>query len=177
MCAEVTGLSHPMRSLWVILIRPVRIILVIEESRVVGTGDHTVSATDTTVMIHDDDPIVAFVGRLYGTDLGAWRVFTVVTQQRDHFLFGSVGVLVFNSNFPNPMDVPTFVSMESYIVLFPAGVHTFRTLWYAFIEINHHPPFVFRQPALFACPCRTATGQQEQAVPTDSPRYQNAACP
>ena len=68
------------------------------------------------------------------------------------------------------MDVPPLVSVEGYIVLLPARVHTLCTVWHAFVEINHHPPFVFRQPALFTRASRIAAGQQEQAIPADSPR-------
>jgi hypothetical protein len=142
MGTEVTGLSNSMRPFGIVLIGPLRIIFVVKEPGIVGAGNHAIAATDTAMMVHNDDPICALVGSLHGTNLGTGGIIAVVTEHRNLLLLMVLSTSLSDPHLPDPVNVPAFVSKEGHIVLISAGVHASRTLGLTLVEIDHHSPFM-----------------------------------
>ena len=61
-----------------ILVGPFRIFSIVEIPGIIRTGDHTVSAANTSVMIDDNDTILPFIGSLDRAGLDTGRVVTVI---------------------------------------------------------------------------------------------------
>jgi hypothetical protein len=76
--AEVAGLRDAVRSRGVILVLLHMIFFEIEHSHVVGAGDQAIPATNTSVLVNDDDAVFAFVGCLDRADQGTGRIIAMV---------------------------------------------------------------------------------------------------
>ena len=64
-----------------LFIRPFFGFLHIEITRIVWAGDHAVPAADASVVIHNYDAVVAFIGSLDRADLRARGIVAVIAQQ------------------------------------------------------------------------------------------------
>ena len=137
---EVTGFSDAMRPLRKLLVVPFMIILEVEQPGIVWTRNHAVSATDTTVMVHYHDTIIALVCRPHRANLRAGRFLTVVAHQQDILLLWIIFISRLDLDFSYPMDVPSLIAMESDIVLVPASLHAGVAVLPALVEVDQHSP-------------------------------------
>lgn len=78
MGAEIARFCDTVGSFGEVRIRPIVILLEIEESGIIGASDHTVPASDTAMMIHDDDTVCTLVGGLHRADKCTWRLIALV---------------------------------------------------------------------------------------------------
>jgi hypothetical protein len=143
----------------VFLVGPLFTVFKIELPSIVGTGNHAVPASDTSVVVDNDNAIIAFVGSLDGTDLGAGWFIAVIAQQ-EYILPGGVGLIrISDSDFSDPMIVPAIVSVVRHVVLEPACFHTGSTARSAPGEINDHAPSTARRRNVNARPGSTGGAQ------------------
>jgi hypothetical protein len=74
------------------------------------------------MMIDNDYPVIALVRCLHGADLSAGRVVAVVAHQQHRLLIVVFGFLGTDVDFPDPVNVPAFVTVKRHVVLGAAGV-------------------------------------------------------
>ena len=130
-----------MRSFGTLFVRPFFTVFEIKAPGIIGAGNHAVPASYAPVVIHNDNAVIALIGSLNGTDLSTRGVLAVVAEQ-DHGFFGGLGAdFAFDADFPDPVDIPSFVFVRNHVVLVTASVDTRGAARPALIEVNDHPPF------------------------------------
>jgi hypothetical protein len=122
------------------LVGPFLIIPEIEVSGIVGTGNHAVSTPDTSMMIHNNNAVIPFIGCLNGTNLGTGGIIAMIAEQDDRLSFGFRTIFLVQINLSDPVDIPAVIPEKGDIVFMPAGIQTCRASRAALIEINYHAP-------------------------------------
>jgi hypothetical protein len=111
------------------------------------------------VVVHDHNSVITLVGGLHRTDLSAWWILAVITQQGNRLLTGFGRVFFPDVHLSNPMHIPPLVAMKSNVVLSSASNHAFIAVLATFGEVNDHSPFVVGQNPLSVCLGLRATSQ------------------
>jgi len=68
-----------MGSFRALFVEPILIIFEVEKPGVIWAGNHTVPASYTPMVIHNNNTIITLICSLDRTDLGAWRIIAVIT--------------------------------------------------------------------------------------------------
>jgi hypothetical protein len=128
-----------MESRGVILVVSNMILFEIEHSHIVRTCDEAIPAANTPVLIDNHDPVFTFVGCFDGTDQGAGRIITLVTQERGRYRAGIIDCSA-NGRLSNPMNVDIRIAMKGHIVFAPTSIRTVSAISPALSYVYNHAP-------------------------------------